>query len=159
MTYQCKYTLGLVAILVGIVPVASQEPETVNDPEAYVIYALLVPPMWAARSETRETPILLQRETEPSGHCGDPEAPSPPWQSAVENFQTQNRRVQLLQPLLPQHVRYQLIPRAEIEADDARLAVKYPGGYQRRPESLDYAAVSAVGFNSDKTKAILCETP
>jgi hypothetical protein len=39
-------------------------------------------------------------------------------------------------------------------ADDACLALKYPGIWQRRPESMEYAAVSAVGFNDAKTKAI-----
>jgi hypothetical protein len=35
------------------------------------------------------------------------------------------------------------------------LAIKYPGPWQRRPEAVEYAAVSAVGFNSMKTKAIV----
>jgi hypothetical protein len=48
-----------------------------------------------------------------------------------------------------------LISRAEIDADDARLATKYPGTWQIRPGSIEYAAVSAVGFNADKTKAML----
>lgn len=57
--------------------------------------------------------------------------------------------------MLPVDIPYRLIPRAEIVADDARLALKYPGQWQRRPESIEYAAVSAVGFNATKTKAIV----
>jgi hypothetical protein len=37
----------------------------------------------------------------------------------------------------------------------ARLAVKYPRVWMHRPESIEYAAVSAVGFNADKTKAVV----
>ena len=95
-----------------------------------------------------------RRETERSPQHCQSKAANRAWQ-AVDSFHRQNKRVQLLQPLLPRDVRYRLIPRGEIEADDARLAIKYPGGWQRRPESLDYAAVSAVGFNGDKSKAIL----
>jgi hypothetical protein len=40
-------------------------------------------------------------------------------------------------------------------ADDARLGRMYPGTMQYRPESMKYAAVSAVGFNAGKTKAIV----
>jgi hypothetical protein len=40
-------------------------------------------------------------------------------------------------------------------ADDARLTLKYQGTWQPRPESMKYAAVSAVGFNASKTKAIV----
>jgi hypothetical protein len=50
---------------------------------------------------------------------------------------------------------YRLIPKAEIDADAARLELKYPGLYNRRPESLEYAAVSGVGFSSDKTRAMV----
>ena len=50
---------------------------------------------------------------------------------------------------------YRFVSRADIAADDARLALKYPGIWQRRPETIEYAAVSAVGFNADKTKAIV----
>ena len=125
----------------------------VTDPEAYALYGLLVPPAWATVSKEL---ILLQRETErPHYSCKDPQAPNAEWQSVVDSYHEQNRRVQLLHPLLRPDASHRLISRAEIEADDARLAVKYPGGYQRRPESMEYTAVSAVGFNRDRTKAVL----
>ena len=48
-----------------------------------------------------------------------------------------------------------LIPNSEILADDARLALKYPDVPEHRPESIEYVAVSAVGFSPSKTKAML----
>jgi hypothetical protein len=142
-----------VLIIFAIVPVAGQERPTATDPEAYVLYGLLVPFVWNKRTTD---PIFLQRETEtvPYG-CGHPMAPNSAWQSAVDSFHRQNERSQLLQPLFAKDFRYRFISRAEIEADDARLAIKYPGGWQRRPESLLFAAVSAVGFNGGKSKAVL----
>ncbi len=153
MTHPCGRMLVLVLVLLGTSPITGQEPEILRDPDAYALYGLLVPPYWSGRSKQA---ILLQRETENVRGCkGQPVAPNSDWQSAVENFHEQNTRVYALEPLLPTDTPYRLIPRAEIEADDARLALKYPGIWQRRPESLEYAAVSAVGFNSDKSKAVL----
>jgi hypothetical protein len=103
--------------------------------------------------------LLLQQETEEikavstcfsSGAVADPE-----WDPVVSNFQQENARVRPLQRLLPLDIPYRLIPHAAIQADDARLALKYPGTWQSRPESMEYAAVSAVGFNPEKTKAIV----
>jgi hypothetical protein len=153
MTRRYKQALAVALVLSNVSTATSQEPESVTDPQAYVLWGLLVPFVWNNR--TRD-PILLQRETETTHFgCGDPEAPSRAWRSAVDSFRRQNKRVQLLQPLLPKDVRYRFISRAEIEADDARLAIKYPGSWQRRPESLEFAAVSAIGFNGNKSKAIL----
>jgi hypothetical protein len=56
---------------------------------------------------------------------------------------------------MPMTLPYRLISRADILADDARLARKYPGQWQRTPGSLEYAAVSAVGFNAARTKALV----
>ena len=61
----------------------------------------------------------------------------------------------MLQPILQIPGPLRLIPKAEIETDDARLRLKYPGRYNRLPESIEYAAVSAVGFSPDKTKAMV----
>jgi len=153
MTHRYKQALAVALVLSSLSTVTTQEPESVSDPEAYVLWGLLVPFVWNNRTKD---PILLQRETQTVLYgCSDPKAPNRAWQSAVDSFHRQNKRVQLLQPLLPNDVRYRFISRAEIEADDARLAIKYPGSWQRRPESLEFAAVSAIGFNGDKSKAIL----
>jgi hypothetical protein len=57
--------------------------------------------------------------------------------------------------MLKLDIPYRLIPRAEIAADDARLHQKYPGTWQRLPESKEIAYVSTVGFNVNKAKAIV----
>ena len=155
MTTHWKRTFAGGLALIAL-PLVAQQREIVTDPDAYALYSLLVPPYWNRRMEGRG-PIVLQRETERPARwaCGDLKAPNEEWQSAVTHFNQQNAYVQVLQQHLTTEAPYRLMPRAEIEADDARLAVKYPGGYQRRPESMDYAAVSAVGFDAEKSKAIL----
>ena len=76
------------------------------------------------------------------------------WDGVQKDFDRQNTNVWTLRPVLPLGD-YRLIPRAEIEADDARLQREYPGIWQRRPGSMEFAAVSAVGFNAAKTKALV----
>ena len=131
-----------------------QQLDPVTDREAYAIYAVLVPNMWAHLSKN---PLVLQRETGTSLLCNIAplSGPEPEWGVVSRNFTQENMRSRLLLPLLPIQTPYRLIPRAEIEADDARLALKYPGMWQHRPESMEYAAVSAVGFNAAKTKAMV----
>jgi hypothetical protein len=60
-----------------------------------------------------------------------------------------------LLPLIAIDKPYRLIPSAEIKADDAWLEMLYPGAWQRRPGSIEYAAVSAVGFDATKRRAML----
>jgi hypothetical protein len=98
---------------------------------------------------------LLQQETTIE-KAGTPRVPEDEleWQAARDSFLRENERVRLLQPRrleLP----HRLISRADIDADDARLALKYPGGWQRRPGSMEYAAVSVVGFNAARNRAIV----
>jgi hypothetical protein len=54
-------------------------------------------------------------------------------------------------------IEYSLISKAEILADDARIAKQYPGRHSNAPPpgSIDYIAVSAVGFNAARTKALV----
>jgi hypothetical protein len=148
--------LTLAAALLHPVDLAGQSPESIEDTDAYAIYAVVVPPIWQQRSS--ET-MLLQRETiAPYPGCGSLADGDPDWEAVENSLRQENIRVRALQPLLPIDIPYRLIPRAEIEADDARLAQKYPGRWQRRPESIEYAAVSAVGFNPSKTRAMVWVT-
>ena len=155
MRVSLAFTFVIAAATVGIrqSPALAQNLESVTDPDAYAIYAMLVPQLWATRSKD---PVLLQRETETAVPCGlSGPSSDPDWAAVEKSFGQENSRPKLLQPILKIPGSYRLIPKSEIEADDARLALKYPGLYNRRPESREYAAVSAVGFNPDKTKAMV----
>jgi len=134
-------------------PAISQQLDPITDPEAYAVYAAVLPRMW---TNVSKEPLLLQQETDTYMECS---SRSPDreigWAAVERSYNAENGRARLLRPMLPVNIPYRLIPRAEIAADDARLALKYPGQWQRRPESMEYAGVSAVGFDASKTKAIV----
>jgi hypothetical protein len=124
-----------------------------TEPAAYAIYSAVLQEAW----KDQRVPILLQQETETVVMGCDGFLPrlTGEWVDVATDFQRQNARARMLQPALSVTVPYHLIPGAEIEADDARLAKAYPGGWQRRPGSMEYWAVSAIGFNRERTKAVL----
>jgi hypothetical protein len=150
------FVIAVATIATGQPRNAVQNLDYVTDPEAHRIYAAVVPPMWATRSKD---PVVLRRETEDvqaMTHCRSfTPSPDPEWGSVEKNFWQENARRKVLPAALPFNEPYRLITLAEIEAIDAKLAIKYPGIYNERPESPPYAAVSAVGFSADKTKAMV----
>ncbi len=147
------FVIGIVTVALGTGPMAAPpQLDTITDADAYAIYALLLPGAWATRAKGT---LLLQQETEGSTHCPSAAPSDPEWAEVAANFKQENTRVRRLEPVLPVNIPYRLISKAEIEADDARLALKYPGTWQRRPESMEYAAVSVVGFNRTRTKAMV----
>ena len=133
-----------------------QQPEPITDADAYSVYAAAIPQTWA---DVSKDVLLLQQETEGMESWWSDCLPSisnagAEWGAVAVVFGQENARVRVLEWLLPIDIPYRLVPRADILADNARLALTYRGTWQRRPE-MKYAAVSAVGFNAAKTKAIV----
>jgi len=118
-------------------------------PEAYEIYATVLPRPWVQG----KGPLLLQQETERvvGDPCGLLKNQTGEWADAAKDFEHQNARPWLLQAAFPNYFQYQFIRRAVIEAQDARVPGTYPG----RAGLAPYVIVSAVGFNRDRTKAIV----
>jgi hypothetical protein len=129
----------------------------VTEPEAYDLYAIVVPRAW--EQMPKDQLLTLQMETEGIAALSTCQPASPPgdaeWDAVIENFRTVNAQSRILRPMFPVSIQYHLLSQTEIAADDARLALKYPGGWQSRPGSMEYVAVSAVGFNATKTKAMV----
>ena len=147
--------VAAVRVAVMRVPGAPQPGvETVTDPVAYSVYASVLPTVWSDSNGT----LLLIRETEgikAIEPCLTAVSAEPEWSSVARNFTQENTTVRVLERRLPVGFAYRLVARADIAEDDARLAVKYPGTWHTRPESIEYAAVSAVGFDPTKTKALV----
>jgi hypothetical protein len=137
-------------------PLFAQEPAMVTDSEAYALYELLLAPMLTNVPTTLKNPLLLQRETAASfGGCRLPKSVPANWRPIVASYLEANSGAKWLQTGR-MSIPYRLIPRAEIEADDARLALKFGREWNGGPPgSIAYARVSAVGFDPSKTKAVL----
>ena len=141
-----------IALTWSSVPLA-QSPTPMTDADAHAIYALLVPAMWA-RSGSKGV-LLLQRETVTPYVCrGRPAPHDPEWDAIETSYAQANPPVQLLPITLHLGVPYRFVAQSTIAAEDARLKRKYPG-YNSLPGATPYAAVSAVGFNRARTRAIV----
>jgi len=128
-----------------------------TDHDAYAVYAMVLQPQ-PDNARNSKGPILLQAETEWwNRRCSESLARmSGEWAEAADNFRRENSRVRLLQTGVPMPFEYRLVNRADIWADDARLAAKDPRQRNApRPGSIKYIAVSAVGFNAARTKALV----
>lgn len=123
------------------------------DRDAFSVYATV---LRERRDEVKE-PLVLQAETEAPRTCGQLlDKMSGEWAEVANDFRRQNSRVRLLQAGLPLGVEYRVMPSATILADDARLAAKDPRRSNApRPGSIKYIALSAVGFNAARTKALV----
>ena len=135
---------------------APQVIESKTGHDAYAVYATLLQPQ-PDRDGDMKGPSLLQAETEGPTRCSEFLAGmSGEWAEVASNFRRENSRVRLLQEGVPIGIAYRLIPREKIVADDARLAAKDPRRSNApRPGSIKYIAVSAVGFNAARTKALV----
>jgi len=157
-----KHTLVIAVITLAVArptQTIQQQLLWITDPDEYAVYAAVVPQAWKTISNDL---LLLQQETEGIDAVSSclpglmtSKAADSEWDAAVNDFTQRNMSVHVLRPSLPIDIPYRLIPHAEILADDARLEVKYPGLWQHRPESMQYLAVSAVGFGPSKTNAIV----
>lgn len=153
-----RLTVALI-IFIGTAPtVASHRSESslgsYQDADAYLIYALLL------QSEKHAYPVI-QAETDfwsdaipdRMGIKGD-RGFKKVWGSALKNYADHYRVPMLLTRAIPSEVPYHLVPKAEIEA-----IFESGGGwdlfYKRYPASGGYISFSPVGFDSEKTHAIV----
>jgi hypothetical protein len=133
-------------------PAAS--PPVYDDRDAYAIYAQLLPGAWA---RSAKGPMIILEETRrltlSCEQVADSGTPDPEWRAVEVSFRLENQRVRRLLPSIALDVPYRLVPRADVEADVRRTLEQrgfYPGA-----EAMHYVAVSAVGFNAAKTKAMV----
>ena len=153
--------LYIFAIALTFLQLATGSPQPIDptaDRDMYALYATMLPDLSAGRRATG--PVVLQRENElppDSSSCSAMLASlTGEWADVAASFQRENSRVRLLQPGAAMGGAYHLLPRAEIQADDARLAAIDPRhSNSLREGAIEYIAFSAVGFNTAKTKALV----
>ena len=97
------------------------------DPDAYAVYASILPAVWPSSDGA----LLLQRETEGIQATNNLSIRGRRLVRSRSDFKRANGTTRLLQDRLPLASPYRLIAHADIAADDTRLALKYPGTWQR----------------------------
>ena len=159
MLFLCRTAIALTLVQAATAPPQPLDPKTERDEAA--VYATLFQPTELQpdplKYEGLTEPIALQAETELPPDCGPLLASlSGEWAEVASNFKKKNTPARRLRAGLPIGVKYRLISRKEILAHDARLAAKDPITWNApRRGSIRYIALSAVGFNAARTKALV----
>jgi hypothetical protein len=126
-----------------------------EEPEAYKIYSALS--AGDAPEDGGSKTLTIQMETEPRKMCFEPDEKSEKIvSSAIGDYKKQNEKKWRLQRQFDLSQPYELI-----SSDELNTLFNVPGGggwikfYERHPGSSRLIVFSAVGFNADKTVAIL----
>lgn len=163
------------AVFLGIVSLAtmafgqeSSPLQPYTDKDAYQIYNLLIPNEEIWGNGTR----IIQEDTVQGGaemmnvdSCASPSA-APDFEDAIANFKAANNKKWLLQREFNLDRPYELVNSNTIQASfkageqnrvkgEPGLAGGWRGFYERYPGSGGFVILSAVGFNTDKTRAVV----
>jgi hypothetical protein len=124
-----------------------------EDQEAYEVYSAILPLEWPLR-DAHAKRLIIQNETKGYEMCLRPEKE---WQEkigpAISDYVKANAKPSLLQPRIKVGAPYRLII-----ADELRSTIQtagWEGFYQRYPDSGGWMELSAVGFNVNKTVAVV----
>ena len=134
-------------------------PQPLDEPEAYKVYAALLPDEWIVR-EARAKILVFQQETATYPRCMPSGTPlETEWLSVVKDFRAANATPKLLHAGFDLGVPYVVVPSADIRAmfqsPGAAIAPGWVDFYQQYPDSGGYMFVSAVGFDASKRRAMV----
>lgn len=151
-----KITALLILALVlsqGVISRSGGKAPSYEDQDAYEVYSAILPLEWPLR-DAHAKRLVIQNETKGFEMCLRPEKE---WQEklgpAISDYVRSNAKPSLLQPRIQVEVPYQLII-----ADELTSAIQtsgWEGFYQRYPDSGGWMELSAVGFNVNKTVAVV----
>jgi hypothetical protein len=156
--------MGLMWALCGAFVVGQEAPapSPLDDPEAYAVYASLLPDHWLV-AHARATTLVIRKETVtgsdrlgclPSGGRLDTD-----WRPVVESYQAANAAAHAVMAGDRLGRPYIVVPSAEIRA--AFEGPPSPDGgawtefHRRYPASRGFMQVSAVGFDAEKKRAMV----
>lgn len=151
----------LAAMMLGLSALGAQDesPKPINDPEAYAVYASLLPNEWTVRAARAKTLVFQQKagtnwQCMPSGKPLEVE-----WRPVLESFKAENASARSVRAGFPLGVPYAVVPLADIKSafrdvpNDPMFG--WGGFYKRYPESGGIMTVSAVGFDRAKQRAMV----
>ena len=154
----------IVFVLIGFVWVGrAQTAAKVEDPDAYAVYSVVFTPEPGEKA-AKPRRLIIRAETsdyprfssEPDG-CLEPDAENEArLRPLIDSYRKANKIRSVLQQKFNFPFEYELIPADLIEGFFTK---KGPGGwadfFKRFPGSGGYVVMSAVGFNPDKTLALV----
>ncbi|MBO0724516.1 MAG: hypothetical protein J2P52_02865 [Blastocatellia bacterium] len=125
-----------------------------EDAEAYEVYAAILPTDWLWQVQKAKS-LVIQSETKVYKMCLRPDGESEKIVGpAISEYVRLNEKTWLLQQRLNIEKQYEFIA-----SDDLKSIFKQPGGWERfhtqYPDSGGWIELSAVGFNADKTVAVV----
>jgi hypothetical protein len=138
---------------------ADSRPAAIQDAEAYVVYASLIPQEWTVTA-AHATRLVVQREAATYNRClPSGGALETDWRPVVESFKAENARDRVVLPDRDLQFPYLVVPKSEIMAlfQEAKSdpGLGWPAFYRRYPDSGGYMQLSAVGFDPAKTRALV----
>ena len=148
-------SLLILALLLsqGVISSSGGKAPPYEDQDAYEVYSAILPLEWPLR-DAHAKRLVIQNETKSYEMCLRPEKE---WQEkigpAISDYVRSNAKPALLQPRIKVGVPYGLII-----ADELRSTIQtadWEGFYKRYPDSGGWMELSAVGFNVNKTVAVV----
>ena len=146
-------SLLISALLLSQGVVSSDKTPPYEDQEAYEVYSAIIPWERSLRGAHAKG-LVIQKETKRYEMCLRPEVE---WREkirpAISDYVRANANPSLLQPRIKLGGPYHLIT-----AEELRSAIQtsgWEGFYQRFPASGGWMELSAVGFNVNKTVAVV----
>jgi hypothetical protein len=154
---------GALALLVVLRPASASaqlpDAKPIDDPESYAVYSALLPD--AAMRGMRRSMIVIQAEAMTDSRPCWPSGPpiETEWKSTLESLRAENAHARTILPGFTLSVPYIVLPKADIMAFFTPLSTQRLDGwkqfYARYPDSAGILRLSAVGFDTDRTKAIV----
>jgi hypothetical protein len=146
---------------VGPSSLQEQKPMPVDDPEAYAVYASLVPNNWIVRV-AHATRLVIQEETATYSRCMPSGTPmETTWKPVVDSYKAANDGVRLIRAGQPLGISYDVVPAEQIAEFFPKpisidgFSIGWRQFHRTYPESRGYIQFSAVGFDSAKTRAMV----
>ena len=151
--------LPLVVLLISLIlpfQSTSATPQSEYElPEAYEVYSAILPSEWPWQVANAKS-LVIRRETKAYDMCLKPEKEYEETVGpAISDYLKQNQKTRLLQKNLQIAKPYEIIGSDELKSIFAQGIEGWKKFYDQHPDSGGWIELSAVGFNADKTVAVV----
>jgi len=151
----------LTLILLSSTVVGQTASKTYDDPEAYAVFSSILEKEWPVRA-AKARRLVIQAETTDYPDFGFERCLAPAkgeeqiYEPVIAAYREVNKKTWLLQRKFSAQVPYELVPKAWIAEIFAKKGIEgWKDFYSKYPDSGGSISMSAVGFNKDKTLAIV----